>query len=250
MKNDINTSEKKLGFSLRGLENTRIESLSDGVFAIAIGLLLISSSPPTNFIELKEFTKDFIPFGITISVLIWIWYQHYLFFIRFGLRDPKTTALNTIVLFLILFYVYPLKFLIGVLFELYKGLIFGDKELINKLFTDVIKPENTPELMSMYGFGAAGIFVVIALLNFRAYSLRNEIKLSKIEIALTQQSIRINLVSAFVPLLSGFFAYTVLFGDATFIVSGFTYMLYIVLMPVIGIYGRKKIDAVKAMEKD
>jgi hypothetical protein len=96
----------------------------------------------------------------------------------------------------------------------------------------------------MYGFGAAGIFMVIALLNFRAYSLRNEIGLSKIEVALTQQTIRINITSAFVPFLSGLFAYTVLFGNATFIVSGFTYMLYIILMPLVSIYGKKKIDAV------
>ncbi|HAZ24514.1 MAG TPA: hypothetical protein DCY95_07625, partial [Algoriphagus sp.] len=91
MKQKIQTSQEKLGFQLRGLENTRIESLSDGVFAIAIGLLLLSSSPPENFEQLRDFIKDFIPFAGSISILMLIWYQHYLYFIRFGLRDSGTT---------------------------------------------------------------------------------------------------------------------------------------------------------------
>jgi uncharacterized membrane protein len=113
LKQKIQTSQEKLGFQLRGLENTRIESLSDGVFAIAIGLLLLSSSPPENFEQLRDFIKDFIPFAGSISILMLIWYQHYLYFIRFGLRDSGTTAINTILLFLVLFYTYPLSYLIG-----------------------------------------------------------------------------------------------------------------------------------------
>ena len=72
MKQGIKNSQTNYGFTLRGLENTRIESLSDGVFAIAIGMLLISSNPPTTFDELKIFIKDFVPFAGTISVLMWI----------------------------------------------------------------------------------------------------------------------------------------------------------------------------------
>ena len=49
------------GFKLRGVGATRIEALSDGVFAIAIALLLISASFPETYAELRIFMYDFIP---------------------------------------------------------------------------------------------------------------------------------------------------------------------------------------------
>ena len=52
------------------MDHTRIEGLSDGVFAIAIALLLISADVSEKFSERKEFLKDFVPFGGTISLLI------------------------------------------------------------------------------------------------------------------------------------------------------------------------------------
>ena len=87
MRQALKNSQKSSSFTLRGMEHTRIEGLSDGVFAIAVALLLITTDVPEKFSELKLFLKDFIPFGITIVLLMVIWYQHYTFFIRYGLRD-------------------------------------------------------------------------------------------------------------------------------------------------------------------
>lgn len=50
-------------FRYRGEEPTRIETLSDAGFALAIGLLLISTTAPTDFKKLVEFTKDLIPYN-------------------------------------------------------------------------------------------------------------------------------------------------------------------------------------------
>ncbi len=57
------TVQKKGHFRLRGMDHTRIEGLSDGVFAIAIALLLISAKVPETFDELVTFIYDFVPFG-------------------------------------------------------------------------------------------------------------------------------------------------------------------------------------------
>ena len=105
----------KTSFQLRGLDNTRIEALSDGVFALSIALLLITSDVPETFSELKLFLHNFFPFAGTISILMIVWYQHYIFFVRYGLKDAAIVGLNTVLLFLILFFVYPLKFLFQVL---------------------------------------------------------------------------------------------------------------------------------------
>jgi uncharacterized membrane protein len=42
-------------FRHRGVEPGRLENFSDAVFALAITLLMISTSPPTNFDQVKRF---------------------------------------------------------------------------------------------------------------------------------------------------------------------------------------------------
>ncbi|WP_026951749.1 TMEM175 family protein [Algoriphagus mannitolivorans] len=242
MKSKISNTQSNLGFSLRGLENTRIESLSDGVFAIAIGLLLLSSSPPETFAELKIFIQDFIPFAGTISILMTIWYQHYLFFIRFGLRDASTTAINTILLFLVLFYTYPLKFLFQVLIQIYRSLIMNDRELMSQLFQEKLPLQDAPELMVIYGLGASAIFFVFVWLNYRALKKSQDLSLSPLEVALTKNSILMNSIAGGIPMLSGLFAYFELAGSYTFMYSGFIYLLYPLLMPLAGYLGGKKLQ--------
>jgi len=199
-------------------------------------MLLISSNPPTTFDELKIFIKDFVPFAGTISVLMWIWYQHYLFFIRFGLRDAS------IVLFLVLFYTYPLKFMFRILVDLYQGLITSNQELLNHLFTETIHPKDTASLMVIYGFGAAAIFFVFVWLNTRALKRKEMIGLSIIEIQLTKNTIFMNLASGVIPMLSATIAFFELAGNYTFMVSGFIYMSYSFVMPLVSYYGRKKLS--------
>jgi len=38
---------------------------------------------------------------------VWIWYEHSAFFRRFGLNDGVTIVLDAVLLFVVLFYVYP-----------------------------------------------------------------------------------------------------------------------------------------------
>ena len=61
-------------FVLRGEAQTRIETLSDAVFAIAIALLVLSSSVPERYDELLLSMQDIIPFGVCITLLMLIWY--------------------------------------------------------------------------------------------------------------------------------------------------------------------------------
>ena len=227
-------------FRLRGLENTRIESLSDGVFAIAIGLLLISSDFPQTFDELKLFMEDFIPFAGAITLLVLIWYQHYLFFIRYGLRDGKTVAVNTLLLFLVLFYVYPLKFLFKILYSIYRNLFTGNSEAMRELFTVILPGEESHQLMVIYGFGATAVFLVLALLYFMALRKRVELELNAEEEHATRTSMQLNLVLSSVPIISSIIAGFQLFGTKSFIVSGFAYMLYFIVMPIFGVWSAKK----------
>src|SRR5438128_1553215 len=107
-------AEKKIGweegFRWRGGEVSRVESLSDAVFGLAVTLLIISQDVPKSYDGLIRSLLSFFPFAICFAHLMFVWFEHYKFYRRYNLRDDRTTVLTLVLLFLVLFYVYPLKF--------------------------------------------------------------------------------------------------------------------------------------------
>ena len=95
--------------------------------------------------------------------------------------------------------------------------------------------------MVLYGFGASAIFFVFIWLNLRAIKRKEQLDLSEIEIQLTRNTIAINLAAGVVPLCSALFAYFNLGGSATFMISGFMYMLYPIIMPIVSIKNSKQL---------
>lgn len=225
-------------FKNRGEEQTRIETFSDAVFALAVTLLILSSTVPQTFEQLQDSFSDIIPFGICITLLMLVWYQHYIFFIRYGFRDVKIVAMNTLLLFLLLVYVYPLKFLFSILYKLNLAIFTNDKEMFNHIFTVVIKPENTGELMIIYGLGASAVFIVMGLMFLVANNRRKALELSPIECYHTRSSVYNNFLMGSIPLLSAIVAATGI--KYNFALSGMTYWLYAIAMPVFSIYRKKR----------
>lgn len=95
-------------FRHRGHEVTRLEALSDAVFALAMTLLIVSVEVPSSFQALMDVVRGFPAFAICFAILIWFWHTHYTFCRRYGLQDTVTISLNSVLLFVVLFYVYPL----------------------------------------------------------------------------------------------------------------------------------------------
>src|ERR1700743_1438178 len=94
----------------RGPEVIRIEAFSDAVFAFAITLLIVSLEVPKSFEELMQSMRGFIPFAVSFLMFFQVWVTQNLFFRRYGMHDELTLALNGILLFVVLFFVYPMKF--------------------------------------------------------------------------------------------------------------------------------------------
>src|ERR1051326_7580143 len=92
-------------------EISRLEAFSDAVFAFALTLLVVSLEAPRSYHELMTLARGFLPFALSFALLIWIWYEHSAFFSKYDLRDPLTVTLNAALLFVVLFYVYPLKYM-------------------------------------------------------------------------------------------------------------------------------------------
>ena len=223
-------------FSYRGLNQTRIETFSDAVFAVAFTLVVLSSSVPETFEGLRESIDDILPSFICIVLIVVIWYQHYIFFLRYGLQNVGTVVINTFLAFLVLIYVYPLKFLARFLVELYSSLIFGAKINFVESFGEPVTGENMTLLMTAYGAGATLIFISTAWLYRHAFKRREALGLSPYEVFSTKVSIWQNLLMGSIPFLSTVTAFLHPFGEGpvNFTVAGFIYMLYPPVMITFG----------------
>src|SRR6476646_6662702 len=102
----------------RRYEITRLEAFSDAVFAFALTLLVVSLEVPHTYAELMHLIRGFLPFACCFALLVWIWYAHSAFFSRYALHDRVTTVLNAVLLFVVLFYVYRLKYLFTLTFSM------------------------------------------------------------------------------------------------------------------------------------
>ncbi len=168
------------GFRLRGIAMSRIDAFSDAVFAFALTLLVVSLEVPKAFAQLQETLVGFVPFAICFGVLLTIWYQHYKFFRRFGLHDLPTIVLNAVLLFLLLFYVYPLKFLCNLVVAQLIG---------NHQVGRLSEPGQPAELMVLYGGGFAAIYLMIAALYWNGWRRREQLGLNPLERTLAKNYI-------------------------------------------------------------
>jgi len=217
-------------FRYRGEEPGRLENFSDAVFALAITLLLISTSPPSNFEQIRRFVYELIPFLLCIAIILIIWHEHYIFFYRYGLRSAKIIVLNTLFLSLLLFYVYPLKFLTRlILFPIAR--LLHDDALLGSL-NGIIATEDVGDLMIIYGIGAASVFFTLMLMYRYALKLAVELELNELEKFDTRVKIRTNLLMGAVPVLSVILAFIFYGSWLAGIIPGFTYFLYTPIMMI------------------
>lgn len=175
----------------RGHEVSRIEGFSDTVFAFALTLLVVSLEVPHTFHELVGVMQGFLPFACSFALLIWIWHQHNLFFRRYGMQDALTATINAVILFVVLFYVYPLKFVFTTMFGGLGLVTIPDPEL---------NQHSVRLMFVIYGLGFVVLFTLFALLYWHAYRHRTALNLTELEAFDAQAAIREHLVSVTVGL--------------------------------------------------
>ena len=235
--------EKNFGdkgkFRWRGREISRIEGLSDAVFAFAITLLVVSLEVPETFSELAETMHGFGAFLVSFLLLFAVWFNQYNFFRRYGLQDTTTVVLNAALLFVVLFYVYPLKFLFSFLIDRFTG-GHGEVHLPNGNIVPMIESnDQMASLMIIFNLGYLAVFGVFVLLYRHAYRKRAELELTTVETFDTRASIRESAFMCGIALLS---MLIVVVGGARLAgMAGMVYMLTPIVMTVNGrIMGRRR----------
>jgi uncharacterized membrane protein len=179
-------------FRWRSREISRLEGLSDAVFGFAITLLIVALEVPKTSGELLETMRGFAAFGVTFTLLYLLWYRQFIFFRRYGLEDSPTVALNGALLFVVLFFVFPLKFFIGALMNRALG---GGKtiRLPNGTVERIIQPGHLPVLMTIYGLGFTAVSLIFFLLYAHAYRKREDLDLNELEVFDTRRTLEAQL---------------------------------------------------------
>jgi uncharacterized membrane protein len=155
----------------RPVEDTsRLEGFSDAIFGFAATLLVVSLEVPKDFASLTSSLRGFVAFGLSFAVLVGIWTVHRGFFKRYKVADFTIVALNTALLFVVLFYVYPLKFIARSFVARFFGAQYaGDMAPITL--------SDLRQMFAIYGGGWAAVFVFVALMYHHVWRKRAALQL-------------------------------------------------------------------------
>jgi uncharacterized membrane protein len=206
--------QREQNFRWRGTEVSRVEGLTDGVFAFAVTLLVVALEVPRTFNGLLDVLRGFPAFVICFTILMMFWNAHFRYHRRYGLENWFTRLVTMAILVLVLFFVYPLKYL----FTLVTVNLFG-LELTNAPYLDASGQGQL--LYLIYGLGFGGVWSLYAVLYVHALRKRTELGLNENELVQTRASLAENLIYVAVCALSITLAYTTSING----LPGFIYLL-------------------------
>jgi hypothetical protein len=164
----------------RHREVSRIEGFSDAVFGFAITLLVVSLEVPKTYHELMVVIRGFPAFAVCFALLFQVWWRHYRFFRNYDLEDGYIIGLTGILLFVVLFFVYPLRFMWSLPFAGVQG---------TRVTDEVITQGQIPVLFEIYGAGVVATFGILTAMYAHAYACRVALDLTPADVLDTRVQI-------------------------------------------------------------
>ena len=167
-------------FRWRGGEISRVEGLTDGVFALAMTLLIVpfEVQGAESFEQFEAILLRAPVMAVCIAFLVMVWQSHFVFHRRYGLEDGVTVWLNGGFLLVLMLGVYPLKLLSTLLVNSFTSL--GDGLTMADLGR-----EQVTWLMQVYGLGFGLMYVALFAMVLRAWRRREVLELDAAERCLT-----------------------------------------------------------------
>ena len=138
---------------------SRIEAFSDAVFAFAATLLIVNLGTESSVSIIEIDPKSFLGFAISFFVLFTFWYLHYNFFRRTKYMDNSIIAVNAILLFVVLYYIFPLKSLVNSFFD-----------------SSGMTLEKLAGIFQLFSIGYALIFLCFSLMYPRAFKKEKQLE--------------------------------------------------------------------------
>lgn len=205
--------EERDRITWRGHEVTRIEGFSDAVFGFSLTLLIVSLEVPKTYEELVINLRGFIPFGVCFVLFFQIWKTQNLFFRRYGMHDSTTLFLNACLLFMVLFFVYPMKFLFKLAFS-----------------GGLIEAWQFSHLFCIYSGAWAMIYFIFTCMYGHAKRRKEFLKLTHSEVFETQTEIYVKYCMVGIGILSALMA---LCGGSMANFAGAAFALIGICLPII-----------------
>ena len=219
MRNSVkNFKRRDPRMTYRGDSASRLDALTDTVFGIAITLLIFNLNNPNSFADLVIFTRTLPAFLISIGFLMLIWNEHVNFSLLYAPSDALFTLLHTIFLALVIFYVYPLRFLT----------LYLTNFLFESSFPMDLSGNDVPELVIYYGFILFGLYFTLFLFYLRTLRIREKLGLNEFEVFHTRAQTWRMVIMFGVPLISIGITF-MLRNESVFLASfigGSSYFLY------------------------
>ncbi|MDQ3070579.1 MAG: TMEM175 family protein [Acidobacteriota bacterium] len=232
-----------LSYTMRHDEPTRLEGFSDAVFGFSLTLLAFSLEVPSSVEELRTLAvAQLVPTLLAFALMCWIWAEHNSFFRQFGLQDPTTVVLNSALLFIVVFYTYPLKFMAVLLWGMtasglgWDGILSALASSGSLTQADADRP-NVTSLMLIYHLGFIALFTIFALLYRHALTQRAVLALDEVELFEARAGQRVHFISMSIGLLA-----MVLFAVLSSIdedLVGLSGMAYMFMGPAHGLHGSR-----------
>ncbi|MBB35133.1 MAG: hypothetical protein CME88_07790 [Hirschia sp.] len=191
-------------FTWRGGQVTRIENLSDIVFALALGMLVSSSAAVVTFADLVDHLLNVIPVAAGFSLLLVIWNAHFVFFRRYGVADGRIIVLNAALLLIVLYLAYPLRFIFSSLFA-YILYLFGEAQRIEAMRVGF---KESGMIMAFFSIGYCMTYIVISMMYSHALKKADLLELNATERAMTLRSIWEFRIQVIIAAIAGVVAIT------------------------------------------
>jgi hypothetical protein len=139
--------------------------------------------------------------------------------------------LNGFLLFVVLFFVYPLKFLFTYLIRAITGQETG-VHLPGGSIEPALQAGQAKTLMIIYGLGYAAVFLIFALMYRNAYRKKRQLELNEVEVFDTRTSLNEHLLNVCIGIVS--IAVAVIGGEKF---VGWSGLIYFLVGPVMAIHG-------------
>src|SRR5438874_9034443 len=221
---DLDALPRLGGFRLRGIEMTRLETFIDAAFAFAITMLVIAAQQiPDDVKTLLAAFKNVPAFVASIVVLGIFWRGHWLWSRRYGLEDGVSSFISWALLVTVLIYIYPLKALFGSMFYLLSD---GKLGMALGVRTEL----QARSLFSIYALGFTAIATEILLLHWRAWQLRESLRLNDREKSMTRAEVAGWSIPMSVGIVAGVLALTLPIGYISW--CGWIYFSMAILVPI------------------